>query len=88
VLNPKGISIWRNGCPWKRAGVWDVDEQGQPVLCNPTYFREAGGKAVTVWGDFIVPFIKRMRTAPVASTRCFVYRGSRRRDDDWMTRTR
>ena len=63
VLNPKGISIWRNGCPWKRAGVWDLDREGNPVLCGPSYFGEVAGQAVTVWQDFMVPFIKRMRTA-------------------------
>jgi hypothetical protein len=63
VLNPKGISIWKNGCPWKRAGVWDVDKEGNAVLCSPPYFSEVGGQAVTAWQDFMAPFIKRMREA-------------------------
>ena len=63
VLNPRGVSIWRDGCPWKRAGVWDVDGEGSPVLCNPSHFSAVAGQAVGVWQDFMVPFIKRMRTA-------------------------
>ena len=33
------------------------------MLCSPSYFTEVGGKAVTAWADFMVPFIKRMREA-------------------------
>jgi hypothetical protein len=63
VLNPGKVSIWRNGCPWKRAGVWDIDGKGKPVLLAPSYFKEAGGKAIEAWQDFMVPFIKRIRAA-------------------------
>ena len=63
VLNPNGVSIWKNGCPWKRAGVWDLDKDRNPVLCSASYFNEVEGKAVTAWADFMIPFIKRMREA-------------------------
>ena len=63
VLNPKGISVWKEGCPWRRAGVWDLDKEGNPILCSPTYFSEVEGQPVKRWQDFMVPFIKRMRVA-------------------------
>jgi hypothetical protein len=63
VLNPKGLSVWKSGCPWRKAGVWDVDSKGDPVLSAPTHFSRVDGQEVTAWGDFMVPFIKKMRAA-------------------------
>jgi hypothetical protein len=63
LLNPKGTAIWRDGCPWRRAGVWDLDREGRPVLTQPDHFRVVDGRPVTAWADFMVPFIHRMREA-------------------------
>jgi len=60
-LDPGGVSIWRNGCPWRRAGVWDVDAAGTPQLLAPTHFKQRGGRDVSAWSDFVVPFIGRLR---------------------------
>ncbi|MDI6857521.1 MAG: cellulase family glycosylhydrolase [Dehalococcoidia bacterium] len=60
VLNPNGVSIWKDGCPWRKAGVWDVDGNGEPVLRSPEHFQQAGGRTATAW-DFMVPFMQRFR---------------------------
>ncbi len=74
ILNPKGITVWRSGCPWKRAGVWDLDGKGKPVLLAPSYFKEVGGEAIEAWKDFMVPFIKRIRTAlRKVDPECFLF---------------
>ncbi len=62
AINSAGASIWKNGCPWRRAGVWDIDKKGEPVLASPSYFREVKGEPVTAWGS-MVPFILRLREA-------------------------
>ena len=61
VLNPSGASIWRDGCPWQRAGVWDLDGRGQPALAAPEHFRAIEGRRVQPFADFHVPFIRRFR---------------------------
>jgi hypothetical protein len=63
VLNPAGLSIWRDGCPWRRAGLWDLDASGAPVLARPTHWSEIEGRPVAAWTDFCVPFIRRLRDA-------------------------
>jgi len=61
VLNPRGLSIWKGGCPWRRLGVWDLDSEGRPVLAKPDYFRKFEGREISAWSDFLVPFIRRLR---------------------------
>jgi len=61
VLNPRGLSIWKNGCPWRRLGVWDLDAHGRPVFSRPNYFRSVEGREISAWSDFLVPFIGRLR---------------------------
>ncbi len=74
VLNPKGTSIWARGCPWRRAGVWDVDASGAPVLADPAYFTARAGRPVDGWADFMVPFVQRMRDAlRRAHPDCFLF---------------
>jgi glycosyl hydrolase family 5/cellulase (glycosyl hydrolase family 5) len=61
VLNPSGLSIWRHGCPWQRAGVWTLDRDGTPELADPDRFREIDGRRINPFADFHVPFIRRFR---------------------------
>jgi Cellulase (glycosyl hydrolase family 5)/Glycoside hydrolase family 5 C-terminal domain len=62
VLNPDGVSIWRDGCPWRRLGVWDLDGDGVPVLPDPSdHFTRVDGRAIEVWADFMRPFVERFR---------------------------
>jgi hypothetical protein len=74
TLNSSGASVWRNGCPWKRAGVWEIGGDGKPVLLAPSYFKEVEGRPIAPWHDFMVPFIKRMRAAlRKVDPGCFVF---------------
>jgi len=61
VLNPDGVSVWRDGCPWQRAGVWDVDDGGRPALADPVRFAERDGVRIDSFADFHAPFIRRFR---------------------------
>jgi hypothetical protein len=62
VLNPDGVSIWRDGCPWRRSGLWDLDADGTPVLNQPDRFVVHGdGTPVHPWRDHNVPFVERFR---------------------------
>jgi hypothetical protein len=61
VLNPEGVSIWRDGCPWQRAGVWDLNRDGDPELTAPDHFRSLDGERVQPFGHFHVPFIRAFR---------------------------
>ncbi len=74
TLNPDGVSVWRDGCPWQRAGVWDIDADGTPVLADPTYFKERDGRVLSAWADGMVPFIHRFRDRLRAvHPGCFVF---------------
>jgi hypothetical protein len=61
VLNPRGFSIWKNGCPWRRLGVWDLNSDGRPALARPDYFCRVERREISAWSDFLVPFIHRLR---------------------------
>lgn len=63
VLDPQGVSIWKDGCPWRRLGVWDVDAAGRPVLLAPDYFRVRDGVPFDVWRDALLPYVRRFRAA-------------------------
>ncbi|MGB7338842.1 MAG: cellulase family glycosylhydrolase [Phototrophicaceae bacterium] len=58
-VDPKGVSIWKAGVEplWKAHGVWDYDDNGQPILLKPDYFQKVNGKKVTFEKDYMKPFI-------------------------------
>jgi hypothetical protein len=60
VLNPEGISLFRDGaeCPWKRAGVW-TDEGGDPRLLRADYFARIGDRPAAFADGCLKPFLKR-----------------------------
>lgn len=69
VLNPDGVAIWEGGCPWRRAGLWDLDGDGRPVLAAPGYFT-----GLHPWPDAVVPFVRRVRDAVrAAHPGCLVF---------------
>jgi len=55
LLNPAGVNAWRDDRldPWRRAGVWDVGDDGQPRLLRPDHFAH-----LDVWSDGLRPFIR------------------------------
>jgi hypothetical protein len=60
VLNPQGLSLWREGydCVWKQNGVWTDTEAG-PRLVRPDHFARVAGRAVDFATDYLKPFIIR-----------------------------
>jgi hypothetical protein len=59
--------IWRDGCPWREAGLWDLGPDGDPVV-DPS--RCAGD----AWRDHMVPFAERFRdTVRTLHPDCFVF---------------
>ncbi len=61
-LNKNRISIWSRGCPWRRAGVWDLDRRGRPALVDGDYFARFDDRPVELWSDFMAPFFRRLHS--------------------------
>ncbi|MCC6275148.1 MAG: cellulase family glycosylhydrolase [Leptospiraceae bacterium] len=72
-LNSKRVSIWRerNGCIWRKHGVWELDPNGAPMLLKPDYFYKVNGKKVEFFDDFMKPFILKFKTAVQKSQKGF-----------------
>jgi hypothetical protein len=62
LVNEQGQSIWLPGkCdPFREAGVWDIDEHGQPVACKPDHFAARNGRPVDLERDYMAPFFRRV----------------------------
>jgi hypothetical protein len=60
-INTKKISCWINGFEdiWKKEGVYNIDEKGNPIIINNDYFVERNGKKVNYFRDYLSPFICR-----------------------------
>ncbi len=60
VMNPEGISVWKEGYEdiWKTNGVW-TDEGGEPRILRPDHFAFTGDQATDFERDFIKPFLLR-----------------------------
>lgn len=60
-VNKEKVSLWKNGkkCIWRENGVWDVNQQGNPVLLNPDAFCIHEGKEVNFAQDFYLPFAQK-----------------------------
>lgn len=59
TINPDGVSVWCDGCIWKKHGVW-ADDGGTPRLLRPDYFAQ---------GDFIQDYFKPFLRRFIASIR-------------------
>ncbi len=58
LLNPNGISAWRDEDLWHKLGVWDYNTQGKPEIKKPDYF--AG---IDFLHDGLIPFVKKFAAA-------------------------
>jgi hypothetical protein len=59
--------LWRDGCPWREVGLWDVGADGEPTV-DPD---RVAGRA---WHDHMVPFAQRFRdTVRAVHPDCFVF---------------
>jgi hypothetical protein len=61
VLNPGGVKVWKDGhdCIWRTHGVWDLDNEGKPVLLQPDYFQVRNGRQVDFVNDYHKGYINR-----------------------------
>lgn len=62
TLNSEKKSAWLPGreCVWKQNGVWELDQNGNPVLLRPDYFHKVNGKPVDFVQDYMKPFLIKM----------------------------
>jgi hypothetical protein len=58
-INPKKVSCWLKGRKdiWKQHGVWDVNDQGEPMILENDYFVERNGKKIKYFRDYLSSFI-------------------------------
>lgn len=67
LINANKVSAWLQGqsCIWKKHGVWDVDENGKPVLLDTKYFSKhpETGEPIEFYRDFYVPLTERYAQA-------------------------
>ncbi len=65
ILNPNRVSLFKadTQCPWRQAGVWQVNEVGQPQLLKPDYFTRVNGRAVDFNRDYFKPFVAKFTQA-------------------------
>lgn len=74
TANAPGLSIWLEGHddPFRAAGAWDVDANGEAVILVPDYFQRVRGQDINLERDYMVPFFNRVADT-VRSVR-----------DDWL----
>ena len=62
TLNLDKKSAWlpNHECIWKQNGVWNFDQNGEPVLLRPDYFASFNGKETNFVQDYLTPFMKKM----------------------------
>ncbi|MBM3196381.1 MAG: glycoside hydrolase family 5 protein [Chlamydiae bacterium] len=58
VLNPEKIPIWKERCLWEEHGVYEIGNDGYPVLLQPNYFKK--GKKASFEQHFYRPFVLKM----------------------------
>lgn len=65
LLDPQGANLWQPGVEpiWKRNGVWDIDQSGEPYLLSPDHFAQVNGHRVDFDQDFFIPFVKKYAQA-------------------------
>jgi hypothetical protein len=61
LLNGARVRAWRMGedCPWRRNGVWDFGNSGEPVLLRPDHFTRVNGRGIDFARDYYKPFANR-----------------------------
>lgn len=65
-IDPAGQTAWQDeqDCIWRKIGVWDVDEHGQPILLKPFHFAtKPDGTSADFSRDYLRPFANRYAAA-------------------------
>jgi hypothetical protein len=59
ILNPNGASIWRDGCPFEKAGIYRVVD-GKAEALSETIFQQRDGVPMTISDTGYGPFFARV----------------------------
>ena len=64
-LNSNKISAWLQGVEpiWKREGVWDIGDNGEPIILKNNYFVKRKGEQIEFSRDYLSPFIMKFTDA-------------------------
>ena len=59
VVNKNKISCWLNRAEdiWRKEKIWEIDNNGKPLLLNNNHFTHKNGKQVDFYKDYLSPFI-------------------------------
>ncbi|GAH68636.1 unnamed protein product, partial [marine sediment metagenome] len=62
---PNNISAWFDGVEpiWKREGVWDLDDNGEPGILKNDYFMSKNGKKINFSEVYLSPYIFKFTEA-------------------------
>ena len=62
TMNPDGRSIWLDGAtdPFRAAGAWKVNANGERVVQDPEFFCKRDGRDIDFHADAFVPFARRV----------------------------
>ena len=65
LMNEAGFLAWQKGrqCIWRREGVWDLDNKGNPVVLKPDYFSMVKSKPVDFTRNYMRPFVDKFALA-------------------------
>ncbi len=60
-MNKANVSCWLEGHEdiWKNEGIWELDENNEPVIKKNDHFTVTNGKKVSFFRDYLSPFIIR-----------------------------
>lgn len=58
LINEKRVRSWNGECIWKEHGVWDYDDQGEPVIKKPNHFAIASKESFA--DAFYKPFAREL----------------------------
>jgi len=60
LRNEERVRLWMDGFPaiWRENGVWDVGQDGEPLLLRPRHFAEIRGRPV-LFRQYLAPFLQR-----------------------------
>ncbi len=64
-INKNKVSCWLEGFEsiWKKEGVWEMEDNGNPTILKNDYFVEKEGKKVDFYRDYFSPFITKYAEA-------------------------
>lgn len=60
LLNSAGVSCWLEGSEdiWRKQGIWNIDESGEPMILNNEYFMKNGERPIDFVDDYFAPFVQ------------------------------